>query len=140
MPEGLGQGPESGPKIIVDSDWKAQVEAEKEALARLAEEKERKKRSSARPPLSPASFPILVSMLSTQALMALGHFQGPEKGEVYRDAEQAKHLIDLLQVIEDKTRGNLAPDEQRMLTAALHELRIAYVHSVPAGTPPSTTS
>lgn len=130
------------PKVIVDTDWKAQVQAEKEAFSRLAEEEAQKKGASDRPPLPPASFSILVSTLSTQALLALGHFQDPEKGEVIRDQEQAKHLIDLLQVIEEKTRGNLTSDEQQMLEKVLHELRLAFVDSSSGASPkpPSANS
>jgi len=117
------------PKVVVDTDWKAQVQAEKEAFSRFAEEEAEKKGPSDRPPLPPASFSILVTTLSTQALLALGHFQDPGKGEISRDQEQAKHLIDLLQVIEDKTRGNLTADEQQLLENVLHELRLAFVGS-----------
>lgn len=126
---------EKGPKVIVDTDWKAQVQAEKEAFSRLAEEEAEKKGASDRPPLPPASFSILVTTLSTQALLALGHFQDPKKSEISCDQEQAKHLIDLLQVIEDKTRGNLTPDEQQLLENVLHELRLAFVGSSSGATP-----
>jgi len=131
----MSDASEKEPKIVVDADWKAQVQAEKEAFSRLAEEEAEKKGASDRPPLPPASFPILVTTLSTQALFALGHFQDPEKGEIRRDQEQAKHLIDLLQVIEDKTRGNLTPDEQQLLENVLHELRLAFVDSSSEATP-----
>ncbi len=126
---------EKKPKVIVDTDWKAQVQAEKEAFSRLAEEEAQNKGVSDRPPLPPASFPILVSTLSTQALLAMGHFQDPEKGEISRDPEQAKHWIDLLQVVEEKTRGNLAPDEQKLLENVLHELHMAFVDSSSGAAP-----
>jgi len=111
------------PKIIVDEDWKAQAQAEKEELARKQAEKQDSEESSQEIP--PASFSMLVSSLATQAMVALGRV--PIEGKLIKQIELAKHHIDLLSVIEEKTKGNLTTEEESMLTNVLHELRMDYV-------------
>ena len=122
------QNPEK--KLIIDEDWKSQVEAEKEA-ARHADEAEKPAagRPAARPrgPLPPADLTFLVSTLYLQGAMALGLLPNPvtKKAEVQLD--QAKHSIDLLTMLQQKTEGNRTPQESDELEAALHELRMTYV-------------
>jgi hypothetical protein len=77
--------------------------------------------------LPPASFSMIVSMLSTQAIVSLGMIPDPSLGRPQPRLNLAKHLIDLLGVLEEKTKENLTVDEQRQLNSALHELRMAYV-------------
>lgn len=69
----------------------------------------------------------LISMLSTQAMVALGMLPDPSTGQPDAQPALARHFIDLLGVIEDKTRSNLSADEQRLLDASLHELRMIFV-------------
>ena len=78
-------------------------------------------------PLPPASFAFLVLSLRTQAEMQLGlmHFGEDEKPQP--ELPLARHSIDLLGVLLDKTRGNLSLDEQRMLENSLTELRFRFV-------------
>lgn len=131
----MSEGSDKNPKIIVDDDWKEQVQAEKEALQRQRETKQEpqgKKRPEA--PLPPASFSVLVTSLATQALLALGQVPDPS-GKVVRQLDQARHLIDLLGVLEDKTKGNLTDDEAAMLEGVLHELRMAFVAAQSAPPP-----
>ena len=116
---------EEKPKIHVDEDWKAQAQAEK---ARLAEDaaKEAEKEVE-RGPIPPASFTLLVISLATQARMCLGDIGAGEEGEKHVDLELAKHNIDILGVLEEKTAGNLSEDEKKLLDSALYELRMRYV-------------
>jgi len=80
-------------------------------------------------PLPPASFEFLVLSLRTQAEMQLGLLQlGEEKPEP--DLPLARHTIDLLALLEEKTRGNLSIEEHRLLENSLTELRFRYVHAV----------
>jgi hypothetical protein len=131
---------QSAPKIIVDDDWKSRAQAEKEQLQREAESKQRAepakstrdKPASNAPkpesdvPLPPASFPVLVTSLATQALAAMGQFPDAD-GKPAMQLSHAKHFIDTLAVLEEKTKGNLTSDESAMLTSALHELRLLFV-------------
>ena len=127
--------PEEDPKIIIDEDWKSQVQAEKEAAAKAesgeAPTEKPEEPSAAEgdslPPLPPASFPELVTMFATQASMALQQAANPEERQPSEHLGYAKHFIDLLAVVEEKTKGNLTDEEAKLLDGFLHELRMAYV-------------
>ncbi len=111
------------PKIIVDDDWKSQAQAEK---AKLAEEV--KAKEAAEPALpEKIGFTDLIRLLATQALMYMGAFPDPQTGKAMVALDIAKMNIDLLGVVEEKTKGNLTDDEQKMLEGTLHELRLQYV-------------
>jgi hypothetical protein len=77
--------------------------------------------------LPPASLTTLVTMLSTQAMVALGVLPDPGTGEADPQPALARHFIDLIGVVEEKTKENCTIDEQRMLNSTLHELRMAFV-------------
>src|SRR5688572_26917432 len=74
----------------------------------------------------PATLAGLVSQLMTQTLFYLGEL-APRGGEPVVNLDLAKHNIDLLGVLEEKTRGNLTPEEKRLLDSVLYELRMRYV-------------
>jgi len=120
---------DQAPKIHIDSDWKAEAQAEKERLS-----EEEKKQADAKGPagggphqLPEANFRTLVSVLASQALMGLGTVQDPEGKGVMIDLDGSRLSIDLLGVLEEKTRGNLTDDENRELTHLLSELRARFV-------------
>lgn len=107
-------------KIIVDDDWKAQARKEKEQLADTVE-------SGGGQALPGPSFEELINLVVMQALAGLGLLAGPGGERIPPNLDMAKHFIDLLQVLEDKTRGNLTPDEKRLLDQVLYEMRMNYV-------------
>ncbi|MBN1509130.1 MAG: DUF1844 domain-containing protein [Sedimentisphaerales bacterium] len=118
-------------KIIVDEDWKREAQQEKERLA--AQEAEEKAKAAAEGRKRDRELPRgdlagLVNMLTTQALFALGLIQ--IKGEEDRgpDLELARYNIDILEAIEQKTKGNLTPEEQELLKNTLNDLRMGYVN------------
>jgi hypothetical protein len=115
-------------KLIIDEDWKSQVEAEKEA-ARATDEgpKPAKPRASTGVPLPPANLTFLVSTLYLQGAIALGLLPNPVTDKAGVSLDQAKHAIDLLTMLQQKTEGNRTPQESAELDAALHELRLTYV-------------
>jgi len=89
-------------------------------------------------PPAAASFSELVFTLGTSALGALGvqstigeTAAGRHPGDAAMnpavDLEQARHLIDLLDILERKTAGNLTPDEQQLLQQLLYTLRLTFV-------------
>ena len=73
-----------------------------------------------------ATFATLVQSLLTQVLFYLGDLS-TRGGEPMVNLDMAKHNIDTLSIIEDKTRNNLSDDEKRLLDAALYEARMRYV-------------
>ena len=79
-------------------------------------------------PLPPADFTFLVSSLMFQAQMELGllHF-GDEKDRPEPNLARAKHSIDLLGALGEKTKGNLTLEEERLLSNGLTELRFRFV-------------
>jgi hypothetical protein len=77
--------------------------------------------------IPPASFPMFLTTLATQAMVTLGQIANPVTGKAEVDLPYARHLIDTLQMLEEKTRGNLTPDESGMLSDLLHDLRLTYV-------------
>jgi hypothetical protein len=66
-------------------------------------------------------------MLVNTVMMSLGQFPDPMTQQRRRDLVQAKHTIDILLMLRDKTRGNLTADEARLLQELLPQLQMAYV-------------
>lgn len=81
------------------------------------------------PILPPASFSMLVSMLGTQAMIALGQMTDPSTGKSNPRINLARHYIDTLNLLEDKTKNNLTSEESALLNGILHDLRMAFVVS-----------
>ena len=144
---------EQNPSLHIDTDWKKQAQEEKRRLA----EQEAKRTAPAPqgapaapaagggPPgtgaaasprargagrgareIPPASFASLVQSLMTQALFYLGEL-APQGSEPMLNLDMAKHQIDTLGVLEEKTRGNLTDEEKRLLDLALYETRQRYI-------------
>src|SRR5713101_1102696 len=78
-------------------------------------------------PLPPATFEFLVFSLKTQAEVRLGLLAFGEEKQEKPDLAGARHAIDLLAMIFEKTRGNLSLDEQRLIENSLTELRFRFV-------------
>jgi len=152
--------------LHIDSDWKAQAQAEKKRLA----EEARKQREAAeasggaageapgaaageapgaaageapgaaagaaqaaagqqrgRGQMPPANFQTLVSTMITQAMFAMGMIPDPQTGQRMAHLDLARHHIDMLGVLQEKTEGNLDDEEKKLLDSALYELRMNYV-------------
>ncbi len=75
----------------------------------------------------PGGFETLVSYLSTTAMFQLGLLAGPSGERIPADLVNARRTIDLLEVLQQKTRGNLTPEESRLLEDVLYELRMSFV-------------
>lgn len=126
------------PKIIVDEDWKSKVEREKaEALAKddstgedSVSEESGKAAASEVPPPPPASLSMLVTTLLTQAMAAMGQIPGEEGAAPEINFPYAKHFIDLVGVIEEKTKGNLTDEEAKFIGESLHQMRMLYVSAL----------
>ena len=133
-----GNEPEA-PKLIIDSDWKSQARAEKERLSQKVE--------PAKPVATPAAAAAaggapaeggeegaqepgiqdIISLLMTQALTYMGAFPDPRTGRAVVSLEMAKVFIELLRVLEEKTMGNLTPQESTVMARVLNELRLEFV-------------
>jgi hypothetical protein len=103
----------------VDEEWKRQVQREKDESAR----KERKAQYTRRPK---EDFTGFVAGLAAQAMTYLGLLENPT-GRTEPDLAQAEYVINTLQMLQEKTKGNLTPQEQAYLEQILHELRLGFV-------------
>ncbi len=79
--------------------------------------------------IPPPSFPVLVSMFSTQAAVALGMIPHPVTKQMSVELPIAKHFIGMLTVLEEKTKGNLSNEENTFLERSLHQLRVAFLEA-----------
>ena len=137
--------------LHIDSDWKKQAQEEKARLAREVEQKPPAGAGAAgaagtagmpgaagaagtapghrggQRALPPASLASLVQSLATQAAIFMADQRDPETGQSLRNLDLAKHNIDLLRVLEEKTKGNLTEEEKHLLETVLYELLMAYV-------------
>lgn len=146
---------DESPLIHVDDDWKAQAQAEKAKLTekeKAAKQKqaagaagagaagETKASADAGKPgqIPPADFNTLVSSIATQALFSMGAMPDPQTGQRYTNLDYARHHIDTLGVIEEKTKGNLTDEERKTLSSTLYELRQSYVQIANASRSPAT--
>jgi hypothetical protein len=116
-------------RIIVDDDWKAQAQREKEKLA------EQSREAAGPRGLPEASFIEIVNLLAMQAMAGLGLLATSGGQRIPPDLAIAKHFIDLIQTLDDKSRGNLTPDEKRTLDEVLYEVRMRYVQMTSGGAP-----
>ena len=117
----------------IDEGWKARARQEAEKLAEETEEQEPE-----RQPLPEASFQQLVADIATRAMFGMGGFVHPETKERMIDLDLAKYSIDSLQVIADKTQGNLTPQEEEEINSLLYDLRMRYLSAMDGGgAPPS---
>ena len=77
--------------------------------------------------MPPVDFGTFVLSLGSSAIMHLGEFEHPESGKVEKDLGMAKHTIDLLSMLQAKTKGNLTAQEDKLLESLLYDLRIRFV-------------
>lgn len=118
----------------VDEDWKrrAQLEKEQDAL-KVGDRPPAAAAAGAAPapgraaPRANPHFANLVESLASQALMFMGAVRDPLTGQTHQDLHQAQTMIEILQMLEEKTRGNLAREEEEMLRQVLDEVRMHFV-------------
>jgi hypothetical protein len=114
--------------------------ARREAEDRPSESPQAAPSSTERPPQAPSqhneeqptaaeemNFASFLISLGTQAFMHLGDIPNPMTQQREKDLPAAKQMIDLLGILEGKTKGNLASDEERLLRQLLLDLRLRYV-------------
>ena len=123
---------DEAPKLHIDSDWKAEAQAEKERLAEKEKEAGPAEGGAGAAGLPEADFRALIGMLAYQAMAGLGGAVDPQSGKAMVDPEGARFVIDLLGVLEEKTKGNLTDEESGELTQVLAQLRSQFVQIMQA--------
>jgi Domain of unknown function (DUF1844) len=121
-------------EVKADSDWKEQAQAEKQKLSEEldgggGEGDADDAAKGERPPLPPASFPSLMAQFGMQAAMYLGDLPNPMSGKASVDLEAARYHIDMLGVLQEKTKGNLTPEEESEMQQILTGLRMRFVEA-----------
>ncbi|MCF7873685.1 MAG: DUF1844 domain-containing protein [Candidatus Omnitrophica bacterium] len=102
-------------KKTVDQDWKEQVDKEKKTY-------QQQNQTYHKP-----DFKIFISSLSMQSMIALGRLENPVTKKTEKNFDQARYLIDTLEIIEAKTKNNLDQEEKKLLEESLFSLRMAYL-------------
>lgn len=109
-------------------------EVEKERLSRREEAPKPAAEASKQPPLPPAdqpkrsaAFENLIRLLGSNAAMVLGAYDDPRTGQPVVDPEAARELIDMLDALHEKTKGNLAPEEESTLLDLSGKLKMTYL-------------
>ena len=113
-------------------DEKGELKEQKqEAKEKVGEEAERKgepkKEEAERAPLPEVNFNSLIFSLSSSVLLHLGEIADPVSGEKKIDIALAKHTIDTIAMLKEKTKGNLTGEEEKFLDSILTDLRWRYV-------------
>lgn len=81
-------------------------------------------------PLPEVNFSSLIFSLSSSALLHLGEIADPQTNEKRKDLPMAKHSIDIISMLKEKTKGNLDDEEQKFIDSILTDLRMRYVKAV----------
>jgi hypothetical protein len=91
--------------------------------------------ASTRPtPVRSPYFELLVKSMANQAALLMSGLEDPATGQTVVDIEGAREVIDMLDVLREKTRGNLSPEEERLLTEVVGALQFNYVEINKAAT------
>ena len=114
-----------------EGDLKDEKET-KEAAGPEPKPEEEKKQTEApkNQPLPEVNFNSLIFSLSSSALLHIGEIADPQTGEKRVDLPMAKHSIDIISMLMDKTKGNLDNEEQKFIDNILADLRLRYVKAV----------
>ena len=132
-------------RVIDRRPFTAEGELRKEVVEE--EEREAKREAAQRPPAPPAAeaakpaaavppadvparspaFENLIRMLGSNAAMVLGAYADPRTGQPVIDPEAARELIDMLDALQEKTKGNLAPEDDSLLLDLLGKLKMTYL-------------
>ncbi|HXY24234.1 MAG TPA: DUF1844 domain-containing protein [Candidatus Acidoferrum sp.] len=105
-------------------------EAKQEAKKAPPPPPETTKTPAAAPPDAPehlSAFENLIRMIGQNAAMVLGAYADPRTGQPMIDPDAARELIDMLDALQQKTKGNLAPEEESLLLDLLGKLKLTYV-------------
>jgi hypothetical protein len=113
-------------EVVQEEEREARREAEKRPSA-PAEAAKAPAQPAADAPKRLPEFENLVRMLGSNAAMVLGAYADPRTGQPVVDPEAARELIDMLDALHQKTKGNLAPEEETMLLDLLGKLKMTYV-------------
>lgn len=113
--------------VVEEQEREAKVEAAKAPPSAAEKTKAAANQPAADAPKRLPAFESLVRMLGQNAAMVLGAYADPRTGQPMIDPDAARELIDMLDALHEKTKGNLAPEEDELLLDLLGKLKLTYV-------------
>ena len=110
-------------------ELKGKTPGEEVSESKGKEEKEEDigKEDTQRPPLPEVNFNTLIFSLSSSAMLHFGEIADPQTGKKIKDLNMAKHSIDTIAMLKEKTEGNLTDEEKNFIDNILTDLRWRYV-------------
>ncbi len=114
-------------EVVEEQEREARREEVKEAKAAAANAHAEASKPAADAPKKLPAFENLVRMMGSNAAMVLGAYADPNTGQPMIDPDAARELIDMLDALQQKTKGNLAPEENDMLVDLLGKLKLTYL-------------
>jgi len=114
-------------EIVEEQEREAKLEAKKNPPASAEPSKTAAAADPADRPPRLSAFENLIRMLGQNAAMVLGAYADPRTGQPVIDPEAARELIDMLDALQQKTKGNLAPEEENLLLDLLGKLKLTYL-------------
>ncbi len=114
-------------EVVEEQEREAKREEVKEAKAAAANAQAGEAKTAADAPKKLPAFENLVRMIGSNAAMVLGAYADPNTGQPMIDPDAARELIDMLDALQQKTKGNLAPEENDMLLDLLGKLKLTYL-------------
>jgi len=103
----------------VDESWKDSVEKDKQEVP---EDQNRREM-----PIPEASFSFFITTLGIQVAIAIGEIANPITNKKEENLDQAKYLIDTLDMLKEKSKNNLTKEEQATIDTLLHDFHLRYV-------------
>ena len=111
----------------LDEEGALKAEKPEETVPQKEEEKGAPKEETRQTQLPEVNFSSLIISLSSSALLHLGEIADPHTGQKNKDLGLAKHTIDTIALLKDKTKGNLTDEETKIIDSVLTDLRWLYV-------------
>lgn len=119
--------PVSAEPQATEKEEETPVTEQSSAEAEQSSAKEEKPPEKEAPPRPPIDFPSYILSYYTQGCVLLGEVPNPYTNKKEEDLEAAKHTVDILSMLEQKTKGNLSKEEQQLLESVLYELRMKFM-------------
>ena len=114
-------------EVVEEQEREAKREEVKAEAKAAADAKAEAAKPAADAPKKLPAFENLVRMIGSNAAMVLGAYADPNTGQPMLDPDAARELIDMLDALQQKTKGNLAPEENDMLVDLLGKLKLTYL-------------
>ena len=122
-----GQGFIIKDKRAFDAKGKIKDEPEKTEIRKDEGKEKTKEEKKDFAPLPEINFSSFLLSLSSSTLLHLGEIADPQSGEKKKDLVLAKQSIDIINLLKDKTKGNLTQEEEKLLEHLLYDLRMRFV-------------